>query len=137
MLLLCNTKAAATITANPGSLVSRDDTDLESRGRVNLEEFLRVDKHVVLQKNKQRKRDQHKDYYRQQTAPADVQAASACAIGRAALYGPAAAGAEGAHKVMSIFADELQRAMRLAGVARIDQAGPDTLAPPDAQWRSG
>lgn len=47
--------------------------------------------------------------------------ASACAIGRAALYGPAAAGADGAHKVMSIFADELQRAMRLAGVAQIDQ----------------
>lgn len=45
--------------------------------------------------------------------------ADACSIGRAYLYGLAAAGSPGVSRVLDILADELRRTMTLVGVSSI------------------
>jgi L-lactate dehydrogenase (cytochrome) len=46
--------------------------------------------------------------------------ADACSIGRAYLYGLAAAGASGVSRVIDILADELRRTMTLLGVSSVE-----------------
>ena len=53
--------------------------------------------------------------------------AQAVAIGRAALYGVAVAGEEGARHALSILTSELLRTMQLCGVTRIADIGPDLV----------
>ncbi|CAN5326302.1 alpha-hydroxy acid oxidase [soil metagenome] len=50
-------------------------------------------------------------------------------VGRATLYGAAAAGEPGARRAIAILADELARTMRLCGVTRFDQVTAALLAP--------
>jgi isopentenyl diphosphate isomerase/L-lactate dehydrogenase-like FMN-dependent dehydrogenase len=45
--------------------------------------------------------------------------AQAVAIGRATLYGAAAAGEAGAERALQILTDELKRAMQLCGTPRV------------------
>lgn len=53
--------------------------------------------------------------------------AQAVAVGRAALYGVAVAGEEGARHALSILTSELVRTMQLCGVTRIADIGPDLV----------
>jgi len=53
--------------------------------------------------------------------------AQAAAVGRAMFYGVAAAGAPGALRALTILTDELERTMRLCGVAGLTEVGPDLL----------
>ncbi|MCP5264864.1 MAG: alpha-hydroxy-acid oxidizing protein [Burkholderiaceae bacterium] len=53
--------------------------------------------------------------------------ATAAAVGRAVLFGAAVAGEAGAARVVGILIDELQRAMRLAGVPRVSKADGSLL----------
>lgn len=53
--------------------------------------------------------------------------ADAVQVGRAALYGVAAAGREGALRALTILHEEMVRTMGLLGVASVDQLGPDIL----------
>lgn len=55
--------------------------------------------------------------------------ADAVQIGRAYLYGLAAAGEVGVTHVLDRFADDLRRTMALLGVTSIDDVGPDALGP--------
>lgn len=55
--------------------------------------------------------------------------AQAVAIGRATLYGVAAAGEAGAERALAILTDELRRAMQLCGTPRIADIGAGLLAP--------
>lgn len=54
--------------------------------------------------------------------------ASAVWVGRAPLYGLAAAGAAGAARALEILKSEAQDGMGLLGVSRVDQLGPHLLA---------
>jgi (S)-mandelate dehydrogenase len=54
--------------------------------------------------------------------------ADAVWVGRAPLYGLAAAGADGAARALEILADEALNAMGLMGVNRVDELGPHFLA---------
>lgn len=58
--------------------------------------------------------------------------ASACMVGRPALYGLACAGEAGAAHALAILAEELARAMTLAGVRDLASVGPELLSPGDA-----
>lgn len=58
--------------------------------------------------------------------------AQAVMIGRATLYGATAAGDAGAERALHILTDELVRAMKLCGVRRVEDIGPDLLAVEDA-----
>lgn len=53
--------------------------------------------------------------------------AQAVAIGRATLYGAAAAGEAGAERALAILTEELRRAMQLCGTPRISDIGPELL----------
>ena len=53
--------------------------------------------------------------------------AQAVAVGRAALYGVAVAGEEGARHALSILTSELVRTMQLCGVTRIADIGPELV----------
>jgi len=56
--------------------------------------------------------------------------ADACSIGRAYLYGLAAAGSPGVSRVIEILADELRRTMTLVGVssvAELKERGSEVL----------
>jgi isopentenyl diphosphate isomerase/L-lactate dehydrogenase-like FMN-dependent dehydrogenase len=53
--------------------------------------------------------------------------AQAVAVGRAMFYGTAAAGEAGALRALTILTDELERTMRLCGVAGLTEVGPDLL----------
>jgi (S)-mandelate dehydrogenase len=53
--------------------------------------------------------------------------AQAVAIGRATLYGAAAAGQAGAERALAILTEELRRAMQLCGTPRIADIGPELL----------
>jgi isopentenyl diphosphate isomerase/L-lactate dehydrogenase-like FMN-dependent dehydrogenase len=55
--------------------------------------------------------------------------AQAVAIGRAALYGVAAAGEEGARQALAILTSELVRAMQLCGTRSVAEITPDLVAP--------
>ncbi len=55
--------------------------------------------------------------------------AQAAAIGRATLYGAAAAGEAGAQRAIDILTDELRRAMQLCGTPRVADIGRDLLDP--------
>ena len=50
-------------------------------------------------------------------------------LGRATLFGAAAAGEAGARRAIEILRDELVRSMQLSGVRSIPEIGPDLLAP--------
>ena len=54
--------------------------------------------------------------------------AQAVAVGRATLYGAAAGGEAGARQALAILASELERAMQLCGVARVQDIKPDLIA---------
>ncbi len=63
--------------------------------------------------------------------------AQAVLIGRATLFGAAAAGQAGADAALTILRDELQRGLRLCGVPRFADVGPQCLwAPARPPWRS-
>ncbi len=53
--------------------------------------------------------------------------AQAVAVGRAMFYGVAGAGEPGAMRALTILTDELERTMRLCGVAGLAEVGPDLL----------
>ncbi len=53
--------------------------------------------------------------------------ASACLIGRPQLWALAVGGEEGVSHVLDIFRAEIDRAMGLCGLRRLDEAGPDLL----------
>jgi L-lactate dehydrogenase (cytochrome)/(S)-mandelate dehydrogenase len=55
--------------------------------------------------------------------------AKACLIGRPQLFGVAVAGEAGVARVLEIFAQEIDRAMGLCGVTRIDQIDKSLLLP--------
>jgi L-lactate dehydrogenase (cytochrome)/(S)-mandelate dehydrogenase len=55
--------------------------------------------------------------------------AKACLIGRPQLWGVAVAGEAGVTRVLEIFAQEIDRAMGLCGVTRIDQIDRSLLLP--------
>jgi isopentenyl diphosphate isomerase/L-lactate dehydrogenase-like FMN-dependent dehydrogenase len=57
--------------------------------------------------------------------------ATAVCIGRAYLYGMAAAGPPGAEHVIGIFREEIKRVMTLMGVASLSDLGPSWLIPAD------
>jgi L-lactate dehydrogenase (cytochrome) len=54
--------------------------------------------------------------------------ADACMIGRAYLWGLAAAGERGVDHVLGLLADDVARTMALLGVTSIDQIGPDLVS---------
>ncbi|WP_372623595.1 alpha-hydroxy acid oxidase [Falsiroseomonas sp.] len=54
--------------------------------------------------------------------------ADAVQIGRAALYGVAAAGQEGVTRSIEILRDDMHRALGLLGVASLAELGPELLA---------
>ncbi len=58
--------------------------------------------------------------------------ASGVLVGRAALYGVCAAGEAGARRALDILRDEFERSLRLCGVARAVDVGPDLLVPRSA-----
>lgn len=62
--------------------------------------------------------------------------AQAAAIGRATLYGAAAAGEAGAQRALDILTDELRRAMQLCGTPRVADLGRELLCPDLATGRS-
>lgn len=49
-------------------------------------------------------------------------------VGRATLYGAVAGGGPGARRALAILQDEISRSLRLFGVPRFDDIGPDLLA---------
>ena len=53
--------------------------------------------------------------------------ARACLIGRPQLWGLAVAGEAGVAHVLDIYRREIDRAMGLCGITRLDQIGPDIL----------
>ncbi len=53
--------------------------------------------------------------------------AQAVCLGRATLYGAAAAGEPGARRALEILTDELVRTMKLSGVRSITEVGPDLV----------
>ena len=53
--------------------------------------------------------------------------ASAASGGRLYLYALAAAGEAGVERALGIMQEEIVRAMKLMGVTRLDQLGPDRL----------
>ena len=55
--------------------------------------------------------------------------AQAVLVGRATLYGAVAAGGPGAQRALAILRDEIERTMRLCGVTRVADIGPDLLLP--------
>ena len=55
--------------------------------------------------------------------------AQAVLVGRATLYGAMAAGQPGAQRALTILRDEIERTMRLCGVTRVADIGPDLLLP--------
>ena len=55
--------------------------------------------------------------------------AQAVLAGRATLYGAVAAGGPGAQRALAILRDEIERTMRLCGVTRVADIGPDLLLP--------
>ena len=55
--------------------------------------------------------------------------AQAVLVGRATLYGAVAAGGPGAQRALTILRDEIERTMRLCGVTRVADIGPDLLLP--------
>ena len=55
--------------------------------------------------------------------------AQAVLIGRATLYGVAAAGEGGAQRALEILRDEIVRTMQLCGVCSVGEIGPDLVAP--------
>lgn len=56
--------------------------------------------------------------------------ADACTIGRAYLWGLAAAGERGVDHVLDLLADDVARTMALLGVTSIDELGPDLVTAP-------
>jgi (S)-mandelate dehydrogenase len=54
--------------------------------------------------------------------------AKAVLVGRATLYGVAAAGEPGALRALEILRDELARTMQLCGVRTVGEIGPDLIA---------
>jgi (S)-mandelate dehydrogenase len=56
--------------------------------------------------------------------------AQAVAVGRATLYGAAAAGEAGAERALAILTEELRRAMQLCGTPRVADIGPELLQMP-------
>ena len=54
--------------------------------------------------------------------------ANACAIGRATLYGAAAAGHAGARRALDILVEEFTRSMQLCGAASVGAIGPALCA---------
>ena len=54
--------------------------------------------------------------------------AQAVAVGRATLYGAAAGGEAGVRQALAILASELERAMQLCGVARVQDMKADLIA---------
>jgi 4-hydroxymandelate oxidase len=54
--------------------------------------------------------------------------ASAAGIGRPVLWGLAVDGQAGVGRVLDLLIAELETSMALAGVARLDEIGPDLLA---------
>jgi isopentenyl diphosphate isomerase/L-lactate dehydrogenase-like FMN-dependent dehydrogenase len=56
--------------------------------------------------------------------------ASACMIGRAYLYGLAAAGERGVDGVLKLLAADMQRTMALIGCRSVAELGPDLV-----RWR--
>jgi isopentenyl diphosphate isomerase/L-lactate dehydrogenase-like FMN-dependent dehydrogenase len=55
--------------------------------------------------------------------------AACCLVGRPQLWGLSVAGEAGVTHVLDILRQELDRAMGLCGISRIDQIGPSLLAP--------
>jgi 4-hydroxymandelate oxidase len=51
-------------------------------------------------------------------------------VGRPVLWGLATSGAEGVRDVLVHLRNEFARAMALSGVARVEEATPDLVAPP-------
>lgn len=62
--------------------------------------------------------------------------AQAVAIGRATLFGAAAAGEAGAERALAILVEELRRAMQLCGTPRIADVGPELLQPSAGQCQA-